>query len=153
MRAFLREQLVRSSYLPDHLVNTEYINLQSYCYPNLINHIAAPKAYTVSLVHPSFHRQYGVPVMGYGSYRLLCLPVHKLSMLLQLYSTMDLIAWLWDYHIEATGLCSRRFFLMLVNLVRGRWCWAPYPPMFVDAERHEMQESRHGMLTSDQEHW
>jgi hypothetical protein len=25
---------------------------------------------------------------------------------------MDLIAQLWDHHIEAMGLCSRRFFLM-----------------------------------------
>jgi hypothetical protein len=37
------------------------------------------------------------------------------------YSAMDLIAQLWDYHIKATGLCSRRFFLMqlLKKLYRG----------------------------------
>ena len=56
--------------------------------------------------------RYGVPLMHYANYRLLCLLMHDLSMLWRSYSAMDLIAQLWDHHIEAMGLCSRRFFLM-----------------------------------------
>jgi len=56
--------------------------------------------------------RYGVPPTHYASYKLLCIPMHDLSMLWQPYSTMDLIPQLWDYHIKATGICSRRFFLM-----------------------------------------
>jgi len=50
--------------------------------------------------------RYGVPPMCYASYRLLCLPMHDLSMLWQPYSTMDLIAQLWDYVAEGFFWCG-----------------------------------------------